>query len=47
MRKLIQLAHDQAARLIAAVLLGAAGGVLTVLQAFWLSRAVSRVFLAA
>ncbi len=45
MRKLIQLAHDQAARLIAAILLGAAGGVLTVLQAFWLSRAVSRVFL--
>jgi ATP-binding cassette subfamily C protein CydCD len=45
MRKLIQLAHDQAARLIAAILLGTAGGVLTVLQAFWLSRAVSRVFL--
>jgi ATP-binding cassette subfamily C protein CydCD len=46
MRKLIQLANDQAVRLIAAVLLGVAGGVLTVLQAFWLSRAVSRVFLA-
>ena len=45
MRKLIQLARTQAGRLIAAILLGATGGLLTVLQAFWLSRAVSRVFL--
>ena len=45
MHKLIQLARAQAGRLTAAILLGAAGGLLTVLQAFWLSRAVSRVFL--
>ncbi|HSQ16588.1 MAG TPA: thiol reductant ABC exporter subunit CydD, partial [Anaerolineales bacterium] len=46
MHKLIYLARTQSGRLIAAVLLGAAGGVLTVLQAFWLSQTVSRVFLA-
>ena len=45
MPQLIQLARTQAARLLASILLGFAGGLLTVLQAFWLSRAVSRVFL--
>ena len=45
MHKLIQLARAQAGRLLTAILLGALGGVLTVLQAYWLSRAVSRVFL--
>ena len=45
MHKLIQLARTQAGRLTAAILLGATGGLLTVLQAFWLSRAVSCVFL--
>jgi ATP-binding cassette subfamily C protein CydCD len=46
MYKLIQLARAQAEWLLIAVLLSVAGGVLTVLQAFWLSRTVSRVFLA-
>jgi len=45
MHKLIQLARTQAGRLLAAILLGFTGGLLTVLQAFWLSRTVSRVFL--
>lgn len=44
MHKLIQLARSQAGRQLAAIMLGLAGGLLTVLQAFWLSRAVSRVF---
>lgn len=45
MHKLIQLARTQTGRLLAAILLGFAGGLLTVLQAFWLSRTVCRVFL--